>query len=39
MANELFRVDSGYGFGSSNGNITTTDTLTYDYLVAEYLKN
>jgi hypothetical protein len=28
MANELFRVDSGYGFGSSNGNITTTDTLT-----------
>jgi hypothetical protein len=28
MANELYRVDNGYGFGSSNGNITASDTLT-----------
>ena len=27
MANELFRVDGGYGFGSGNGNITSTDSL------------
>lgn len=28
MANELYRVDNGYGFGSSNGNIVAGNVLT-----------